>query len=247
MGMVPQSRALPVLITRPQPQASRFAAALRDRYGDRVSPILTPLLAPSYLRTDLPHDTFGSVVFTSETGARAAASQTHALPRRAYCVGDRTAKVAAELGFQTHSATGDAEKLLALLLNRPEHAPFLHLRGRESQGDLVAQLTAAGVSAQETIVYAQEPQALAPEAVHHLSGHGSVIAPLFSPRSAEVFRRALQGISPNETLWARLQVVALSPAVAAIFADLPPENLGIAAAPTQAELFLALDRFIIIA
>lgn len=243
MGMVSQSRAIPVLITRPMPQADRFARALRDRYKDRVVPILTPLLAATLLYPDLPEGSFRSVILTSETGARAAAAFARQLPKRAYCVGDRTAQVAQDLGFQTISADGDADRLFHLLLTRPNDAPFLHLRGREARGDLVARLVTAGLGADQAVVYAQEPQDLSAEAISALSGNQPVIAPLFSPRSAELFRRAL-GALPNRT---SVRIVALSPEIAKIFADIGPESLGIATEPTQAELFLALDRFIITA
>jgi uroporphyrinogen-III synthase len=245
--MVPQSRALPVLITRPQPQASRFALALTDRYGARVMPVLTPLLAPAFFHTDLPAGFFGSVILTSETGARAAAALAGDLPSRAFCVGDRTATVAAQAGFQARSAAGDADALFQLLLGQPEHAPFLHLRGREARGDLAVRLRAAGLSAQEAVVYAQEPQCLTTEARNVLEGAGPVLVPLFSPRSAEVFRRALSDIPEGSDIWGRLRIAALSPAIAAIFPECPFQHIAIATTPTQAELFSALDRFIFIA
>lgn len=248
MGMVPQSHALPVLVTRPEPQASRFGQALRDRYADRVLPILTPLMAPVFLCPPLPEGRFGSVVFTSETGVQAAVRLADGLlPRRAYCVGDRTAQVAQELGFQAISATGDADCLFSLMRERPDHGPFLHLRGREARGDLTDRLTAAGIPAQAVVVYAQEERPLTPEAANLLSGVGPVIVPLFSPRSAGMFRRALGALPQAEEALSRLRLVALSPAVAAVFADDHVPNLRIAAKPNQAELFLALDRFIFVA
>ena len=249
MNMVPQSRALPILITRPQPQAGRFSLALRARYGERVLPILTPMLAPTFLNPPLPTVTSGSIVLTSETGARAAAAIEASLPRRAYCVGDQTAQVARDHGFESFSAMGDAEGLFQLLLQRTAHAPFLHLRGRESRGDLASRLAANGIPAQEVIVYAQEPQPLSEEAINALSlcGDTPVIVPLFSARSAEVFCHALRMIPQAANLPERLCIAALSPAVAAIFGHHPPQRVAVAAAPTQAELFLALDRFIFIA
>lgn len=241
--MPSQSRALPVLITRPEPQASRFASALRDRYADRVDPLLTPLLQPAFLTPDLAAISFRSVVLTSETGARAAAV-LGGLPARAYCVGDRTADVATELGFQAHSAAGDAGDLFELLLTQPEHAPFLHLRGQDTRGDLVARLTGAGLCAHDAVVYVQQPVALSQSAIRILSAGGPVIVPLFSPRTASLFRTAVQTEIPDESVLSRLRIIAFSAAVAETFSDCPDSHLAIAAAPTLAELFLALDRFI---
>jgi len=239
--MVSQSHAIPVLVTRPQPQADRFANALLHRYGDRVRPILSPLLAPVYLRPDLPPGNFGAVVLTSETGARAAARLLEQLPKRAYCVGDRTAQVARDLGFDAISANGDVDDLLRLLQKWPGDSPFLHLRGREAKGALAAHLGAQGIKAAEAVIYAQNPQALSPEAESVLLSGGDVVAPLFSPRSARVFQIALANLPQT----ANLKLVALSMAVAEIFVDVPSENLRIANMPTQAELFLAMDGFII--
>lgn len=248
MGMVPQSHAIPVLITRPEPQASRFSTALQNRYGDLVQPVLTPLLRPVFMNPVLPDGSFGSVLFTSETAVRAAvAIADMGLPKRAYCVGDRTTQVATDLGFQAHSAAGDAESLFKLLLERPEHAPFLHLRGREVRGDLSDRLVAAGVPAASVVVYAQETLPLSGEAVAALQGNGPVVLPLFSPRSAEQFHHALQVMPQSANLFTGLKIAALSPAVAAVLPEIPPQNIAIALAPNQAELFLVLDRFIFIA
>lgn len=236
--MVPQSRAIPVLITRPQPQADRFAHALRDRYGDRVQPVVTPLMEVRHIAASLPAGPFGAVVLTSESGARAAAAMGASLPRRAYCVGERTASVAAGLGFDPVSADGDADALLTLLRSRPQDAPFLHLRGRDARGDLVVRLNAQGLPAQEVVVYAQEPLALTVVARAALQGTIPVVVPLFSPRSAQLLRDALGASAPA----AVVQVIALSRAVAQVWGE---ETIPVARAPTQAELFLAMDRFIV--
>ena len=246
MRMAPQSRALPVLITRPEPQASRFASDLRARYGDRIVPIVSPLLSLAILHPTLPTGPFGAVVLTSETGARAAAGY-HDLPKRAYCVGDRTAQVARALGFDAESAAGDVDQLFHLLRDQSDDAPFLHLRAREARGDLVARLSAAGVPAQDAVVYAQEVTDLTAEAVTVLSGPGpAVIVPLFSPRTAKIFLDALHKVPDVSHTLPRLVIAALSPAISAVFAGHPARCVETAAAPSQGELFLVMDRFIII-
>lgn len=247
MRMVPQSCAIPVLITRPEPQASRFAQDLQARYGPKVFPVLSPLLAPKMLYPAVPSGPFGSVILTSETGARAAAAMAEALPKRAYCVGDHTAEVATALGFDARSAAGDAAALLKLLLSAREDAPFLHLRGRETRGDIVQRLRDAEVAADEVILYAQEPQPLGSKALEILQGAGPVVAPLFSPRSATVFRQAVSQLPEHVKLSERLCLVALSPAVASAVGGDFARQIVTASAPTQTELFSAMDRFIFIA
>lgn len=242
--MVSQSHAIPVLITRPEPQAARFVHSLQARYGDRITCVLSPVLAPTIYHPPLPDQKFNAVVLTSETGARAAAESRAALPSLAFCVGDQTARVAEELGFDARSAGGDAEALYSLLLDQKSCAPFLHLRGRETRGDLVARLAQAAIPASDLVVYAQEPVALTPDAVRLLTGHTMVVVPLFSPRSAEVFCRALHQLGLPFDLDGRLCVAAISPAVATYFSSLPPSRLCVAMKPTQAELISALDRFV---
>ncbi|MFN3722481.1 MAG: uroporphyrinogen-III synthase [Paracoccaceae bacterium] len=241
--MVSQSRALPVLITRPEPQASRFASDLQERYGGLIEVVLSPLLSPRLLHPKLPAGPFGAIVLTSETGARAAAAARD-LPKRAYCVGDRTAEVARSVGFDAQSADGDADRLFDLLRNRSEDAPFLHLRGRDARGDLSARLSAAGVAAQQAVVYVQEPAVLSAKAVAALNGFGPVIVPLLSPRTAEIFLGELNNLPNAPQSLPRLRIAALSPAIAAVFANCPAQHIETAAAPSQAELFLVLDRFI---
>lgn len=238
--MVLQSCALPVLVTRPMPQAARFAEAVQHRYGTRARPVLSPVLAPVHYTPPAPEGRFGAVVFTSETGVRAAVNWGQPLPTRAFCVGDTTARVAQDLGFSALSAEGDADDLFDLVESHATEGPFLILRGADARGDLLLRLRAAGMSAAEAIIYAQEPHPLAPEAESVLVSSGPVVVPLFSPRTAAIFRACLDGLA----LKADLRLVALSPAVAQEFPNHPAQFCAVAAAPTQAELFLAMDRFI---
>lgn len=230
--MALQSRAIPVLITRPQPQASRFAQVLRDRFGDAVDPVLTPLLQPVFLDQPSPIPTAKALILTSETGAQAAARQRQAgavLPDLAYCVGDRTAKVAQGLGFSVVSADGDAEALLQLLLSCQKDAPFLHLRGQDSRGDLVRRLQDRSVQACDRITYAQHPAHISPKAKAILAEPGLVAVPLFSPRTAEIWCSELAKTACRATLLP----FALSQAVAdSVQADMAA-NVLIAEKPTQ--------------
>lgn len=204
-----------VLLTRPGPQSDRFAASLRAR-APGMAIVTSPLMAPRFLAPDLPQGPWQAVILTSETGALAAGRCKPDLPDLAFCVGPRTAKVAARQGFAALSADGDAEALLALILSQPQ-APLLHLRGREARGDLARRLSAHGRPTAETVVYAQEEQALTPQARTLLAGRDPVLCPVFSPRAAQILRAACL----RDHLGAPITLVAMSAAVAAAAGDLP--------------------------
>lgn len=237
--MTPQSRALPVLLTRPAAAGDRFAADLAAAFGDRIVTLSSPLIAPRFLTPDLPAGA-AALILTSETGAEAAGrlrAGGAALPARAWCVGDRTASAARAAGFEGISAQGDADALVALILSRGERGPLLHLHGRETRGDVAARLAAAGVTATGVAVYAQEAQPLSPAARAALDGAGPVIVPLFSPRTAELFAAT----APHR---AALWLAALSPAVAAAVADLPAARRVTATTPDAAGMLAALRPLI---
>lgn len=203
--MAAQSLAPVILLTRPATQSARFAERL-ELPTARI--VISPLIAPVFLRPTLPDGPFAALVLTSETGVEAAA-QYAGLPKRAFCVGDRTALAAQSAGFSATSAQGDAEALVGLILSNPS-APLLHLRGREARGDIAKRLSAHGLPTAEAVVYAQEEQPLTPEATALLQGQTPVLAPVFSPRSAEILAAECHRVSAK----APMTIVAMSAAVA---------------------------------
>lgn len=238
--MAPQSRPLPVLLTRPSDRGDRFAADLAARFGDAVVPVSSPMMAPVFLAPDWPDAPYSSLILTSETGVEAAAllrDAGRALPARAICVGDRTAQAAEAAGFAAASAQGDAEALIAMVLEGADDGPFLHLRGRDARGDIAPRLTAKGRPAHAAVVYAQDPLPLTDRARALLAGDAPVVVPLFSPRSADLL--AAQG-----PFTAPLLVAAISPAAAARASALRPDRLETALRPDAAAMMEALALLI---
>lgn len=224
-----------VIVTRPADQGAAFAARLAQAFAG-VEVIVAPLLAPQFLPHDLPRGRFAGVIFTSGTAVAAVAGD--ALPRRAYCVGQATARAARAAGFDAQSADGDAEALLAQIIAAPPPGPLLHLHGVETRGALAARLTAAGIPAQGVVVYRQQPQPLTPAAQTALAGDAPVILPVFSPRSAVLLADALAGAR------APLLAAAMSPAVAAALGGLPLARLETAEHPDAAAMVAAVGRLI---
>lgn len=214
--MAAQSRLPVLLLTRPPEQSARFAQALLAEHpGLRV--VISPLLVPRYLSPSLPDRAFSALILTSETGAEAArriAAEGRALPKAAFCVSDRTTEAAQAAGFEATSAEGNAEALLKLILARKPAPPLLHLHGREVRGGLAERLNSAGIETVAAIAYEQNLQRLTPEAEALLRAGEPVLAPVFSPRSAQALADECARIGAR----ALLTIAAISPAASAPFA-----------------------------
>jgi uroporphyrinogen-III synthase len=229
MGMDRQSASVPVpvLVTRPLAEARSFATALTRRFGPKVRPILAPLMASEHLAPALPTGPFAGVIFTSATAVEAALPLGADLPQDAWCVGRKTAERAAASGFRARSADGDANALVAAILADPPRGRLLHLRGEDTRGEVAERLTSAGIETVSLVMYRQTAQPLSPEGAALLATSGPVILPLFSPRSAVLFRAAMPGDSR-----ATLLLVAMSDPVAEAARPIPHLALYTAAAPT---------------
>ncbi len=238
--MTTQSLARPpfaFLLTRPAPASARFAAALRDSFGPDARIVVSPLMQPVFLHPPLPSGAFDALILTSETGAEAArrlSAERGGLPVAAYCVGDRTAAAATAAGFRATSAQGNAKALTRIIRIMEPKGRFLHLRGRDTVGDIVQQLDLDGIMARDAVVYEQVPQPPSSDALAVLQGSHPVVLPLFSPRSADL----VAAIGPvRAPLW----VAALSEAVAERARGLSPARLVIADRPDATAMLQAVE------
>ncbi len=134
-----------LLVTRPEPDAKRTAAALRAR-GHRV--VIAPLLGiEPFAGTAIGPGPWAAVLVTSVNVAQVMAG--HA--RRAdflhlpiFAVGDRTAQAMRALGaahvISAGGNAGDLARIVAAHLNPP--ARLLYLAGEQRSGDLGGELRA---------------------------------------------------------------------------------------------------------
>ncbi len=224
-----------VLITRPEPQASRFAAELSERFGPGLRLVISPLMRAVLLPCTPPEGSFAAVVLTSETGAMAAAGLAARIPR-AFCVGERTAEAARAQGFHAMAAGGDAAALARLILSQPDTGPLLYLHGADRAADLAALLPGRRVVSQ--VVYRQEAQSLSDAALNLLHAADPVIVPLFSPRSAQLFAAELPADAPPPVL------VAISENTRGVLPERLAVRCVVADHPGAAAMLQAIDRTI---
>lgn len=234
----PSSVAVTILLTRPEAQSARFAAELRS-VSAGLNIVTAALMAPRFLMPTILPRKFAAIVLTSETGAEAARRISAAgfvLPDLAYCVGDRTALAATHAGFRPVSAKGNAVTLVRDLVARRVAGPLLHVRGKDSRGDVAENLSSAGIETLSVIAYDQQEQPVSPEMLSVLRGPRPVFVPLFSPRSARIFAEKAMSVGPT----APLRIVALSRAVAEGLALLVPDRIVIAARQDGAAMIEAI-------
>jgi len=119
---------LRLLITRPEPAATRFATELRAEFpGAEV--LVSPLMRIAYGGT-LPALVPGEVlIFTSRHGVEGFCRLSSRRDLPACVVGEATAAEARQHGFAVIAVAEDAEGLIGRLATEEMAGPFLHARG----------------------------------------------------------------------------------------------------------------------
>jgi uroporphyrinogen-III synthase len=211
-----------ILLTRPQVQSGMLAARLRQVLGDGFPILVSPVLDIVPVAFDLPFKP-NYVILTSVHAVDAArAAGLTGLP--AFCVGDRTAEAAGEVGLLARSAGGDAADLIALLSQARPPGRGLYLRGRHVAADLATELDSAGLDTVAVIAYDQLSRPLSTQARTVLAGREAVILPVFSPRSSRLLAAEVEGTA------APLDLIAISAKAAAPWQG-TAASITVAAAP----------------
>jgi len=177
-----------LLVTRPEPDNARTAAALRVM-GHEV--VLAPLLhIEAVADADLGAPSWAAILLTSANGARAIADH----PRRAelialpvLTVGRSSADAARAAGFaDVTSADGDADDLARLAAQRftGVRQPLLYLAGEDRSGELAV----PGLAVRTVVVYRAAKAEQFPPLVRMALEQGGVEGVLhFSRRSVESY------------------------------------------------------------
>ena len=233
---------LRVLVTRPEPGASRTAQQLRET---GFQPILLPLTETVGLPVDagLVPDDAVVVAITSANAVRHAPEEVTAALAALPChaVGKRTAEAARKAGFLSVSeGPGDAEGLADSLAADHAGKTIVYLCGRVRFPAFEQRLNTAGVRVRPVETYDTLQGGYSDEAVLELlSGQPADAVLLYSAKAAAAMqvlarRPALQG------LFERTWFFALSTRIAAALDDTAGERLRIAAQPDEDTLLALL-------
>lgn len=227
-----------LLVTRPESDAERTAAALRQR-GHVV--VVVPLLRIEAI-LDAPIDAqpWGAILITSANAAAALALHERKSALRdisVFAVGDRSAEAMRAAGFaKVVSAGGAVADLLRLVVERCKpQAPLLYLAGEDRAGDVAGALRAKGFVVQTVVLYrAVVATLLQKDAADALTaGLDGVLH--FSARSAEAY---VEGARASGVLPRALEPTqfCLSEQIAAPLRRAGAARIRVAARPNEAAL-----------
>lgn len=215
-----------VLVTRPEPGASRTAERLRALGHE---PVILPLFEAQITARaqDLPPaKQIGGLIATSARAfllfAGAAPTQYHDLP--VYTVGPATAQAARDAGFShVHEGAGSARDLASILMALPveekDGSGLLYLAGLPRKPTLEAALTTAGLAFQVLESYKMEQISYSTDSfvMDHLSPAPDAVL-FYSTNAALRFSALVNAQNLDESLHST-SLVCLSPEITRAFPE----------------------------
>ena len=239
-----------VLVTRPEPDNEKTAAALRARgYDALLAPMMRYEAIPFHDEDDAAYD---GVVITSANSIRAIEhhpSRLHLFRLRTFAVGEHSAEAARSAGFSdVVSAAAGARALSNLLVKEvaskklKKGATLCYLAGADLAHDLAADLGARGFTVVTHTTYRMVPVTGFPAGISGAFRNGGIEAVLhYSQRSARAFLDAARADGVEVSAMA-LPQCCISDAVAAILREAGATQVAAARAPDESGVFDALDR-----
>jgi len=219
-----------ILVTRPEPGASRTATLL---CASGLCPVVAPFLLTTLLKVRLPAEPPQAILAASGNAAETLPKELHALPLLA--VGDATARRAREAGFaDVRSADGDAADLaqLATAHLNPAAGSVMLATGRGQGATLARDLRQRGFRVHRRAVYAAYPVVrFPPAALDALESRRLRAALFFSAETARAFVRLIPRTS--RVLLAGVDALAIGSAAADVLRPLPWRAVRVALRPTQ--------------
>ncbi len=221
-----------IILTRPAPDADRFAAELTARLpAPRI--VISPVISIENADGLPPMGGVRGVIFTSRNAVRAYRDNGGpSLP--CYCVGQVTALAARAMGMAVQAVAVDAKTLVQQVLADRPAGLWIHVHGEHLRVDMSAMLLRDGINAQGHLIYRQIAQPISELARTCLRGTDPVILPVFSPRSGKLLAGDAQPTAPT-------YIVAMSAAVAREFDDWPQMTCVIAKSPDSTSMLDAVE------
>lgn len=230
-----------ILITRPEPDAARFAKLLAARhYASLTCPMLalTGREDVGKALNDAMKGALSGVLLTSRHAVPALEQKTILHHLRCFAVGTATARAAKRAGFTNITTAPTLKSLIPKI-----HAKtLLYARGKQVAHDAGALLAVKRVTLREVVVYEAHTTPTLPPKVIAAIKQGDVKAvTFFSARAAETFIESLRAAN-LEHATKRITAVSISARAEAPLKALSWHASAIAKAPRMSALAEAVDK-----
>lgn len=231
-----------ILVTRPEPDASRLAKELQTLGHEVVlAPMMTIVNLPG---TKITTENVQALLVTSANGARALGRATAFRDVKVFAVGNASAEAVRSEGFGTVvSAEGDVPSLAKLVIAdcKPNNGKLIHVAGTDVSGDLSGLLKVAGFVCERAVLYETNvADQLDKDTIFQLNSRFIDVALFYSPRTALIFRTNIETAGLGATL-DQVAALCLSEAVAEKIGDLSWSDVKIAKEPNQGSLLTLLE------
>jgi len=234
-----------VIVTRPEPDASAFAAMVK---AAGMTPVLSPTIEIAFRPAAVSFDGVRALAFTSANGVRALmhkALPAGALALPVFAVGPASAEAARQAGFGAVSTAAGDVASLAQLIGRSfaGDGAVLHISGSDRAGDLAELLAKSDVEARRVTLYAATaaPRLSAAAAAMLSEPSSDDWATFFSPRTVRLFIEQVQASGMARRL-AVLRAACLSEAVADAARTTAWKELRVAAGPSGQAMINAMSE-----
>jgi uroporphyrinogen-III synthase len=232
-----------LLITRPEPDASRSATAL-NKLGFKT--LIEPMMRIEN-KPNMHIDATGVQAFlvTSANGARAFAAATENRSVKVLAVGSATADALKEANFTNiHMAGGDVQSLAVQVVKicTPAAGRLIHIAASNLAGNLVGLLKVAGFKCDKVVLYSADAVTELGANVIDKLEKGEISGVLFySPRTAAIFTGLIEGAALGHLL-KPIMAWCLSRAVAEKLDTSQWDSIRVAGRPDQPTLFALLSQ-----
>ena len=223
-----------VLITRPIEDA-KATQDLLQQHG--IDADYQPFLSVTLHDVQIDINQYSALIFTSRNAVRAYCNSNTQRSINTYCVGDRTAELCQEHGFESvQSASGTVQDLQALLAQQKFAKPALYLRGK----DISSPLTHPNIS--EVVMYETTPITVIESDIKEKirANHYSDIL-FFSTRTAKVFTNYITLNNLKNNLKSTKALCLAEPMIESL-SVLPWKEILVADQPTQVSLLKLLKE-----
>lgn len=227
-----------VLVTRPEPGATRTLNALTARGIDAAA---IPLTEISPLAFEAPSTGFDALIITSQNAIIHGASQLSPyISKPVFAVGQRTAAILRGQGHENVYWAETAQELLPhIIAFRPKSA--LYICGQTRRPELETTLATAGIHVHVVEVYTalQAPDASA-KLASFFSASSNPIILFHAPSAAEAFAFSMNGqILPVST-----RLLCMSAVILAQFPEKWQSQVTVAEQPDEAAMMKQLDKML---